>query len=135
MFDFDPHQIGGGALVLGFVLVLAALYRNPTSGLAAATADPQSLFYFLVLPVVGLLAGGYSYLGGPFNAIPLFLLGSYLGVFGLALTFGTLLAPDPFGILLGLGLLLLTLSVVALVASVKRLAAFLQIGTNSPLSD
>jgi hypothetical protein len=103
MIDSDPNETGGGALVIGFLLVLLVLYRNPASALETATASIQSGLYFLVLPIVGVVAGVYAIADGPYSALPLFFSGSYLGVFGLALTVGGLLSPDPIGLPLGIG--------------------------------
>lgn len=135
MIDFNPRETGGGALVIGYLLVLLVLYRNPASGLEAATVNPQSVLYFVVLPVVGLLAGIYASVGGPYGAVPLFVLGSYLGIFGLALTLGYLLAPTPMGLPLVVGIVLLPLSIVALVASVLQLVASLRSGPPRTPSD
>lgn len=129
MLDTDPHETGGGALLLGFLVVLAMLYRDPASGLAAATATPGAVLYFLILPAAGLLAGGYAYLDGPYSGLSLFLLGGYLGLFGLGLLFGNLLAPRSDLLLLGVGLVLSGFATVALVASAWRLAAALQLGS------
>lgn len=126
--DIDPHEAGGAALLLGFLIVLATLYRDPASGLATATVGPGAVFYFLVLPAAGLLCGGYVLLNGPYSGVPLFVLGSYLGVFGLGLLFGSLLAPGTDGLVLGVGLLLSGLATVALVASAWRLGAALGFG-------
>ncbi|MEF8840229.1 MAG: hypothetical protein V5A62_01200 [Haloarculaceae archaeon] len=119
----DTNEIGGTALVAGFVVVLVVLYRDPVSGLDAATDGAATVAYFVVLPVAGLLAGVYAYSDGPYSVVPLFLLGSYLGVFGLALTLGSVLGPNPIGLPLGIGIVLLSLSLVAVVASVLRSTA------------
>jgi hypothetical protein len=110
MLDIDTHEAGGAALLLGFLVVLVTLYREPASGVAAATASPGAVLYCIVLPAAGLLAGAYVSLGGPYSGVPLFLLGSYLGLFGL-------------------GLLLSGLATVALVASAWWLAAVLRLGS------
>jgi hypothetical protein len=55
-------------------------------------------------------------------------------VFALALTFGSLLAPDPIGIALWIGIALLALSVVALGSSVLQLAGALRAGIPGVLS-
>jgi len=119
----DTNEIGGAALAVGFLLAVAVLYREPVSGWNAATAGVASAVYFLALPAAGLLAGVYAYIDGPYSAAPLFLLGSYLGVFGIALTLGTALRATPIGVYLGVGAVLLALSLVALVASVLRATA------------
>jgi len=135
MIGFDRIETDGGTLVIGFVLVLGVLYRHPASGVEAATADPASLLYFAVLPVLGLVTGVYAALDGPYSTVPAFVLGSYLGVFGLALVFGTLLSPNPVGITTWIGLVLLALAVVALVASLLRVAASLRFGGLRSLTD
>jgi hypothetical protein len=119
----DSIETGGAALAAGFLLLLLLLYRDPAAGLAAATVDMRSALYFLVLPVAGLLAGAYAYADGPYSAVLLFALGSYLGVVGLSLTLGSLLAPAPAGLILGVGLLIVALALAALAASVLRSAA------------
>lgn len=135
MIGFDRIETDGGALAVGFVLVLGLLYRHPVRGLDAATADPGSFLYFVVLPVVGLISGVYAALDGPYSTIPVFGLGSYLGVFGLALVFGTLLSPNPVGITTGIGIALLALSVVALVASLLRVTRAFRFGGFRSLAD
>lgn len=135
MIDLDRIETDGGALVIGFVLALGVLYRHPVRGLEAATADPASLLYFAVLPVIGLISGVYAALDGPYSTVPVFVLGSYLGVFGLALVFGTLLSPNPVGITTGIGIALLALSVVALVASLLRVTKSLRFGGLRSLAD
>jgi hypothetical protein len=135
MIGFDRIETDGGTLVIGFVLVLAVLYRHPARGVEAATAAPASLLYFAVLPVLGLVAGVYAALDGPYSTVPVFVLGSYLGVFGLALVFGTLLSPNPVGIITWTGLVLLALAVVALVASLLRVATSLRFGGLRSLAD
>ena len=134
MTDLELNETGGGALILGFLLVLAVLYRNPANGLEAATVGRQSVLYFLVLPAVGMLAGVYAAIDGPYHTALLFFFGSYLGMFGLALTFGRLLAPDPIGLSLWIGLALLPLSVTVLLASLQPLVATLQLGILYPPS-
>jgi hypothetical protein len=124
MIDLDPTETGGGALTLGFVLVLVVLYRDPANELEVATISFRSVFYFLLLPVGGVFAGVYAVIDGPYSTVLLFDFGSYLGVFGLALTFGRLLASDPISLLLWIGITFLLLSVTALVASVRPLVAF-----------
>jgi len=124
----DTHEIGGAALVVGYAALLAVLYQDPTTGIAAATAEPTALLYFLVVPVAGLLAGAYAYADGPFAVVPLFALGSYMGVVGVLVTFGSLLSPTPVGVVLGVGILLVVLSVATLVASVVRSTEALGLG-------
>lgn len=111
--------------MVGYALVVALLFRDPESALAAATAGPEAAAYFLALPTLGVVAGLYASLDGPLASAALFAFGSYLGVFGLGLTFGTLLSPAPVGPPLGVGLLGLALAVTALAASVLELASVL----------
>jgi hypothetical protein len=119
------NELGGGALAIGSLLVLLVLYRDPASGIAAGTRGLQPAVYFLVLPVLGLLAGLYAAIGGPYGTVLLFLLGTYVGVFGLALTLGGLLTAGPVGFPLVVGLALLPLSLLALVSSLLRWATSL----------
>jgi uncharacterized membrane protein len=116
----EINKVGGGALVAGFLGVLLTLYRDPVNGIAAATDGIATIVYFVVLPAAGLLAGVYAYADTRYSVVPLFLLGSYLGVFGLALILGSVLGPNRIGLPLGVGVALLSLSLVALVASVLR---------------
>lgn len=131
MIDLDSENAGGLALVVGYLLVLGVFYRDPVGALGAATAGVQSLVYFLVLPVGGLLAGLYAVLGGPYSGAPVFLLGTYLGIVGLALTVGNLLASTGAGILLAMGLVLVVLSLVALVTSLLSLFGSFRIRPSS----
>jgi len=131
----DTNKIGGAALVVGFLVVVLVLYRDPVAGWNAATDGVATAVYFLVLPVAGILAGAYAYADGPYSVPPLFLLGSYLGVFGIALTLGTLLGPNPVGVHLGVGVVLLGLSLVALVASVLRTIGSVPLDSLGPSSN
>jgi hypothetical protein len=133
MIAFDSNEAGGGALAVGSLVVLLVLHRTPESVLAAATTGPRPALYFVALPALGLLAGGYAAIGGPYAAVPLFALGSYLGVFGLGLALGSLLAPPPAGGLLATGLVLLSLAVVALVSSIRRSAAVVRFDALGPV--
>ncbi len=128
--DLDPNETAGGSLVIGYLLVIVALYRSPASALEAATATPQTVVFFAVLPVLGLAAGAYAYVDGPYSGGPVFLFGSYLGLVGIALTLGALLGPTPLGLTLAVGVVVLALAVVALVASLKR--AFGGVGAGLP---
>lgn len=118
----DTNEIGGSALVVGFLGVLLVLYRDPVSGWATATESVATVVYFLVLPVAGLLAGVYAVADGPYSAVPQFLLGSYLGAFGLGLLLAGAVGATPIG-LLGSGVGFLLLSLGALVASVLESTA------------
>jgi hypothetical protein len=126
MIDPNPTETGGGALVVGFLLVVLLLYRNPVAGLNAATVSVQSVLYFLVLPVVGILGGSYTYTDGRYSGVSLFLFGSYLGVFGLAVTLGSVLASGWIELSLWIGIGLLACSVTALAASVNRLVSLVR---------
>ncbi|MEZ3117149.1 hypothetical protein RYH80_14635 [Halobaculum sp. MBLA0147] len=114
------ERTSGGSLVVGYLLVFVVLFRRPTVGLAAATASVPSTLYFLVIPTFGVIGGVYSYYGGVYGAVGAFVFGSYLGLFGLALTLGVGLSPEPVWSLVGVGVLLSCLSVVTLVGSVVR---------------
>jgi hypothetical protein len=119
----DTDKIGGSALVAGFSMIVFVLYRNPVSGIDAATDGVTTVVYFILLPVAGVLAGVYAYADAPYSVVPLLLLGSYLGVFGLGLMLGSVLGSTPIGLPLGIGVVLLLLSLVALVTSVLRTTA------------
>ena len=120
--NIDPSDAGGAALLAGFVVVIGVLYaRDPAAAIDAATSGVGATVYFAVLPVLGLAAGVYAYVGGPYSGIPLFSLGSDLGVFGVGLAFGTLVAASPSLPLLIGGVTLVALAVVVIVASLLRL--------------
>jgi hypothetical protein len=120
--NIDPSDAGGAALLTGFAVMVAVLYvQDPATAVDAATSGVGSTVYFVVLPGLGLVVGGYAYAGGSYSGLPLFCLGSYLGVFGVGLAFGTLAAVSPsLSLLLG-GVALVALAVVAIVASLLRL--------------
>ena len=127
--NIDPSDAGGAALFAGFVVVLGVLYaRTPATAIDTATSGVGATVYFVVLPALGLAAGLYAYVGGPYSGIPLFCLGSYLGVFGVGLTFGTLVAASPSIPLLVGGVALVALAVVAIVASLLRLFGSVGVG-------
>ncbi|MFB6111731.1 MAG: hypothetical protein ABEJ35_04250 [Halobacteriaceae archaeon] len=111
-------ELGGLALLAGclLALLLSLGFLGPAGG--APTDGVATLTYFIVLPVAGLLGGAYAYFEGPYSGLPLFVLGSYMGVFGLGLSLTTGLSRRPSGILLGAGLLILAFAVTAVVASV-----------------
>jgi hypothetical protein len=119
--DPDGHRVAGGSLALGFAALLALLYRDPTAGLAAATVGVQAVVSFVVLPVAGLLAGGYVAVDGPYETGLPFAFGTYLGIVGIGVTVGTLLAPRPSWTFLGFGIVMLGLAVVALATMALRL--------------
>ena len=125
----DPSDAGGAALVAGYLVTFGVLYaRNPAGAIDAATAGAGATAYFVVLPALGLGAGIYAYAGGPYSGGPLFGFGSYLGVFGVGLTFGTLVAESVSPVLLAAGLALVALGVVAIVASLLRLVGAVGVG-------
>ena len=130
----DTSKIGGSALVAGFLIIVFVLYRDPVSGVDAATEGVATVVYFILLPVAGFLAGVYAYADGPYSVVPLFLLGSYLGVFGLGLTLGSVLGSTPVGLPRGIGVVPLSLSLVALVTSVLRTAASVPLDVLRPPS-
>mgnify|MGYP006875060498 FL=1 len=124
-----PSDAGSAALVGGFLLLIGVLYgRNPAVAIDAATASVGATVYFVVLPVLGVLAGIYAYAGGPHGGLPLFAFGSYLGVFGVGVAFGTLVAASTSPVLLAAGFALVALGVVAVVTSVLRLVGAVGIG-------
>lgn len=127
--NIDPSDAGGAALFAGFVVVVGVLYaRSPATAIDTATSGLGAVIYFVVLPILGLAAGAYAYAGGPYSGIPLFCLGSYLGVFGVGLAFGTLVATSPSIPLVIGGVTLVALAVVAIVASLLRLLGSAGIG-------
>jgi len=113
---FDA-QTGGIALVVGYGVLIVALFRSPADGLATATATVQGGVFFLALPVLGVLSGVYTTIGGPFRTTVAFLGGSYLGVAGVALT---LVPTGNQAATTAIGLLLMAVSAFALLANVWR---------------
>lgn len=107
------HRTGGAALAVGYALLVAALFRDPASGLATATGSLGGVVLFLVLPGVGLVSGVYGYLGGPLHAGVTLLTATYLAAVGVSLVLflsgGVVLAL--------LGLALFGLATVAIVGS------------------
>jgi len=127
--NVDPGDAGGAALVAGYLVTLGVLYaRDPAGAVAAATSGAGAAAYFVVLPVLGVGVGVYASAGGPYSGAPLFALGSYLGVFGVGLAFGTLAAASTSPLLLIAGLALVALGVVAIVASLLRLVGAVGVG-------
>ncbi|MEF8782535.1 MAG: hypothetical protein V5A39_06220 [Haloarculaceae archaeon] len=110
------HRTGGIALIVGYGLFIAVLFRNPTAGLAAATASAQGVVFFLLLPITGLVSGAYVFLDTPFRTTVAFLTGSYLAVSGIAIA---LLPADDTAITALLGLVLVGLGTLALVATLR----------------
>ncbi|WP_018257364.1 hypothetical protein [Halomicrobium katesii] len=129
MSDLGRTERGGVVLVVGYAIVLLAVYRTPASAFETATASPEAALYFLVLPAVGILGGIYAYRDGPFGAVPLFVLGSYLGFFGLALSLGELLSARPLGVPLVAGLVGLLCATLALIAGLPTVDTVPRVGT------
>jgi hypothetical protein len=127
--NIDPGDAGGAALLVGFVVMVAVLYaRNPVGAIEAATSGIEATVHFVVLPALGLAAGVYTSASGPYAGIPLFCFGSYLGVFGVGLAFGTLAAVSPSIPLLIGGIALVALGVVAILTSLLRLVGSVDVG-------
>jgi len=114
----DPSDVRGGALVGGFLLLFAMLYApDPASALERATASPGATLYFLALPALGVGAGIYAYADAPYAGGPAFLMGSYLGVVGIAFAFGTLVATGTSTLLLLGGVALVGCALIGIVAT------------------
>jgi hypothetical protein len=116
------NRTGGIALVVGYGLLIAVLFRNPTDGIATATGTVQGFLFFAVLPVSGLAGGVYTALDWPFRTTVAFVTGSYLAVVGIGLA---LLPAEDAIVTTVLGVLLLGLAAFALVATVRSAAASL----------
>lgn len=112
--SFD-HRTGGLALVVGYCLLFAVLFRDPADAVATATATIQGLLFVAVLPVLGLCSGVYLFLDKPFRTVVATLGSSYLGVVGIGLVF--LATSNP--LVTPLGLLLVGLATVALVSALR----------------
>jgi hypothetical protein len=118
---FDSRT-GGVALIVGYAVLLLALFRNPGKGLETATATLQGGVFFVVFPVLGLASGVYLLLGREFRTVIAFCGGSYLGVVGVAMT----MLPAANAVLTTvLGLFLMAVAVFALVASLRSSVATL----------
>lgn len=125
----DPGDAGGAALLVGFAVMMGVLYAgNPAAAVDAATAGVGATAYFVVLPALGLAAGIYAYAGGPYSGVPVFCFGSYLGVFGVGLAFGTLAATSTSPALLIGGVALVALAVVAVIASLLQVFGSVGVG-------
>ncbi len=107
-------RIAGVALLIGYAIVVAVLYRDPAAGIEQATRGLAAAVYFLFFPAGGIATGGYALLGGPYDGVFVFVTGSYLGVLGITLAVGVAFLPVA---LAGAGMFLL--SVVAIAASVR----------------
>lgn len=131
MFDLSSRT-AGAATVGGYLAVLLLLLVDPSYTVASATAGTGALLTLLVFPVVGLGIGVYTYAEGPYHGVLLFLAATYLGVVGLTLVVGFGLSPRRIVALQGLGLALFVLSLVAILASVKRFESFFGLGALLP---
>ena len=130
VLGIDPAQAGGGALIAGSVVFLAALYgRDPGGALAAATASTEAAAV-LSVPALGLCAGGYAYVDAPYAGVGLFTFGTCFGVVGIGLALGALLTAPPSVSLLAAGLTLFGFAVTALVAGLVRVVG--AIGVSLP---
>lgn len=108
-------RTAGAALLIGYAVVLAILYRDPTAGIRQTTRGVPAIVYFFLLPAGGMVIGGYALFGGSYSGVFVFVAGSYLGVLGIALALGGV--TSAFVALAGAGVFLL--SVVAVVTSVR----------------
>jgi len=114
---------GGVATLVGYLVVLAVLFQDPSRVLEAASTV-QGVLFFLVFPLAGLGSGAYAAWGGPFSGVGLFVAGSYLAVVGLTFGFG-LVSVSLAVSAVGLGLFVL--AVVAVLAGFQALWAYFQI--------
>lgn len=119
---FD-HRVGGSALIVGFVLSLAVVLGAPSESLGAITAGLGRTLYFLVLPLVGILAGVYAILAWQYYGVVLFVAANYLGVFGLSLAVG--ISGLPVALRVG-GAGMFFLSVVAVIAGLFWLVDYFE---------
>ncbi|GGJ13365.1 hypothetical protein GCM10008995_24020 [Halobellus salinus] len=127
--NIDPGDAGSAALLAGFLIVVGVLYaQDPAAAIDAATSGVGATVYFVVLPALGLASGVYAYADGPYSGVSLFCLGSYLGVFGVGLAFGTLATASTSVPLLIGGVVLVALAVVAIVASLLRVFGAVEVG-------
>jgi hypothetical protein len=108
------NRSGGVALVLGYALFLAVLFRDPASGIETVTATAQGVLFFLILPSLGLASGVYAYVDGPYQTAVVFVTASYLAM--VAITFALFLASR---LVTAVGVALFVLSTVALVGSFR----------------
>jgi len=115
---------GGLATLVGYLVALAVLFRDPSRALAAATTL-QGVLFFVVFPLGGLASGAYAVRRGPFSGVGLFVAGSYLAVLGLTLGFGLVSAPAALGVV---GLALAALAVVAVLAGLQAMWAYFRAG-------
>ncbi|WP_155119337.1 hypothetical protein [Halomicrobium katesii] len=121
------NRTGGLALVVGYVILIAALFRDPTNGLATATATVQGIVFFVALPVLGVASGVYAYVDGPLQTLVTLLTGTYLATVGIALTL--FLSGGP--LLTVVGLVLFGLAAVAILGAL--MSALSSLGLNESL--
>lgn len=114
------HRTGGVALVVGYGLLVAVLFRNPADGLATATASVQGALFFVLLPVLGLASGVYTLLDWPLRTLAAFGTGTYLAVVGVGIL---LLLVGGATVTVLLGFVLFGLAVVALVGTLRSSVA------------
>lgn len=112
-------RTGGVALVVGYGVLGVALLWNASDGLATATGSLQGLLFFVVLPLLGLASGVYTYLDWPYRTPTAFVSGSYLAMVGL--TLALLVTTD--ATTTGAGVVIFGLAVLALVASLRSAVA------------
>jgi hypothetical protein len=119
----DPdHRSVAVAIAAGYALLIAALFRSPVEGIAAATATPASALFFFVFPAGGLLSAAYVARDWPLAVAVAFASGSYLAVAGIAVA----LVPNGGKVALtAVGLALFALGVFALTEALQSVAATL----------
>jgi hypothetical protein len=110
------NRTAGVALVIGYLLLIFVLFRNPVEGFSAATATLSASILFVALPALGVASGIYTYFDGPFHAAVAFVTASYLGINGIALA---LLSPTGLGMTTGAGGLVVGLAVLALAGALR----------------
>jgi len=114
---------GGIVTLVGYLVVLAVLFRDPSRVLDAASTV-QGVLFFLALPLAGLASGAYAAWGGPYSGVGLFVAGSYLAVVGLTFGFGLVSVSLAVS---AVGFVLFVLAVVAVLAGFQALWAYFQI--------
>ncbi|QAU14323.1 hypothetical protein EKH57_03650 [Halorubrum sp. BOL3-1] len=117
-------NIGALFAVVGYSVVLVALYPTSTSVFETATGGIGPALYSFVLPVVGIIGGIYAYRAERVVAVPLFV----LGFSELASSFGALLSPNPTSFPPVVGLLGVVCATLAWVAGLLRVATFFRFG-------
>jgi hypothetical protein len=119
-FRLDDRT-AGVALLLGYALVLAILYQDPSTGIERATRELPATGYFVILPVAGIATGGYALLELPYRSVLVFFAASYLGVVGIALALGGVVSATTA--VAGAGVF--ALATVAVVTAVRSFIEFL----------